>query len=154
RYFETHEAEASVSFCSPTGHEGVRLLDLLNNRSESLVDGDDPMFRDRGPSVCIRIDWPGYQSWSRQVPTRNFRNPPGPITRAKLGKNVAKTVGRFITQTTLGGKQSVDGDWRVGKGGIEVKDLVLVRLDHLSQGSWQPRLRLVRPVPNDVSPSD
>ena len=40
--------------------------------------------------------WPGYQPWSRQVPTRDFRNPPGPITRAKLAKNVAKSVARFI----------------------------------------------------------
>lgn len=40
--------------------------------------------------------WPGYQPWSRQIPTKDFRSPPGPITRAKLAKNVAKCVERFL----------------------------------------------------------
>lgn len=40
--------------------------------------------------------WPGYAPWSRQIPTRDFRSPPGPITRSKLAKNVAKTIQRFI----------------------------------------------------------
>ena len=44
--------------------------------------------------------WPGYPPWSRQIPTRDFRNPPGPITRAKLAKNVAKSVLRFIQVST------------------------------------------------------
>ena len=41
--------------------------------------------------------WPGYAPWSKQIPTRDFRTPPQPITRSKLAKNVAKTVQRFIT---------------------------------------------------------
>ena len=45
---------------------------------------------------AVQNQWPGYQPWSRQIPTRDFRNPPGPITRAKLAKNVAKSVARFI----------------------------------------------------------
>ena len=45
----------------------------------------------------MQYQWPGYQPWSRQIPTRDFRNPPGPITRAKLAKNVAKSVARFIS---------------------------------------------------------
>jgi hypothetical protein len=31
------------------------------------------------------------------IPTRDFRNPPGPISRAKLAKNLAKSVARFIS---------------------------------------------------------
>ena len=44
----------------------------------------------------VPLQWPGYAAWSRQIPTRDFRSPPGPITRSKLVKNVAKTVQRFI----------------------------------------------------------
>jgi hypothetical protein len=42
-----------------------------------------------------------------------------------------------------------DGDpiWSVGPGPhkIDVFDLVLVKLDHVSKGSWQAQLQLIRP---------
>ena len=43
-----------------------------------------------------------------------------------------------------------DGDvaWKVGGSrAIELNDLVLVRLDHVSKGSWQAQLQLLRPRP-------
>jgi hypothetical protein len=44
-----------------------------------------------------------------------------------------------------------DGDpiWAVGPGPhkIDVFDLVLVRLDHVSKGSWQAQLQLIHPRP-------
>jgi hypothetical protein len=41
-----------------------------------------------------------------------------------------------------------DGEpiWGVGARKIEVNDLVLVRLDHVSKGSWQAQLQLLRPL--------
>jgi hypothetical protein len=44
----------------------------------------------------IRLQWRGYPPRSRQIRIRDFRNPPRPITRAMLAKNVAKCVQRFI----------------------------------------------------------
>lgn len=40
-----------------------------------------------------------------------------------------------------------DGEpiWAVGGRKIEVTDLVLVRLDHVSKGSWQAQLQLLHP---------
>lgn len=46
--------------------------------------------------LTVIPQWPGYAPWSKQIPTRDFRTPPQPITRSKLAKNVAKTVKRFI----------------------------------------------------------
>jgi hypothetical protein len=41
-----------------------------------------------------------------------------------------------------------DGEpiWVVGPHKIDVNDLVLVRLDHVSKGSWQAQLQLLRPL--------
>jgi len=41
-----------------------------------------------------------------------------------------------------------DGDpiWAVGPHKIEVTDLVLERLDHVSKGSWQAQLKLLHPL--------
>jgi len=48
-----------------------------------------------------------------------------------------------------------DGDaaWAVGPGKIDVFDLVLVRLDYWSKGSWQAQLQLIRP-PSPSQESD
>jgi len=48
-----------------------------------------------------------------------------------------------------------DGDaaWAVGPGKIDVFDLVLIRLDHVSAGSWQVQLQLIRP-PSPSQESD
>ncbi|KAJ7253233.1 hypothetical protein C8J57DRAFT_1008839, partial [Mycena rebaudengoi] len=81
------------------------------------------------------------------ISTKDFRSPPGPITRAKLAKNVAKCVQRFIQESH---GQPMEDDayarWRVGPGPNQIKleDLVLVTIHHVSMGSWQPHLRLRR----------
>ncbi|KAI0658025.1 hypothetical protein C8Q70DRAFT_255596 [Cubamyces menziesii] len=88
--------------------------------------------------------WPGYPPWSRQIPTRDFRSPPQPVTRAKLARNVAKTIKRFIEDMESRDLEDPSqSKWRVGKNGIRLDDLVLVGLQHVSMGSWQAHLRVV-----------
>lgn len=105
--------------------------------------------------------------WSRQIPTKDFRSPPLPITRSKLAKNVAKTVQRFIEVSSDGHviyvvvltlvfqSQEVKDRrmedprkhcWRVGNRAIGVDDLILLGLEHVSKGSWQAHLRVRRPL--------
>ena len=99
------------------------------------------------------------------IPTRDFRSPPQPITRAKLAKNVAKTVLRFIqvwqpvwlafsrdlakSLQEMEGiplEQGAEAEWRVGGRGLKLEDLILVGLEHVSMGSWQPHFRLMKKV--------
>ncbi|KAI0270123.1 hypothetical protein BGY98DRAFT_1011770 [Russula aff. rugulosa BPL654] len=148
RYVEEVQLEPSICFyMSKPDEEGITLRDALHGRFARLVGRDEPMFQERGPSLSVRLNWPGYQPWSRQIPTRDFRNPPGPITRSKLSKNVAKCVARFMNEHQ-GRPMEEDGDpiWAVGSKKIDVTDLVLVRLDHVSKGSWQIQLQLLRPL--------
>ncbi|KAI0031266.1 hypothetical protein K488DRAFT_79141 [Vararia minispora EC-137] len=148
RYVEEVELEAPITFATLRPEmEGFALSDALAGKFATLANRDDHMFNERGPSISVRINWPGYNSWSRQIPTRDFRNPPGPITRSKLAKNVAKSVGRFIAEQA--GKQmeeDADPAWQVGGGGILLGHLALVRLDHVSKGSWQAQLCLATPT--------
>ncbi|OCH87372.1 hypothetical protein OBBRIDRAFT_736260 [Obba rivulosa] len=145
RYVEDVELEAPIIFYTqgPSGC-GIPLRDALNSRFMRLMGRDDLMFQNRGPSVSIRLMWPGYAPWSRQIPTRDFRSPPGPITRSKLAKNVAKTIQRFIDE--MEGRRMEDeteARWRVGKNHIQLDDLLLVGLQHVSMGSWQAYVRLL-----------
>jgi len=147
RYVDEVELEPPIVFDVQKPHEeGIPLRDAMHGRFARLVSRDEPTFQRCGPSVTIRINWPGYRPWGRQIPTRESCNPPEPVTRAKLAKNVAKSVARFISEHK--GYQMEEGDdeaWLVGPRKIDLFDLVLVRLDHVSKGSWQPRLQLIRP---------
>ncbi|KAJ7880329.1 hypothetical protein B0H14DRAFT_2566369 [Mycena olivaceomarginata] len=149
RYVEEVDMEAPIHFWVENPSEcGIPLSDALHSRVRRLLKRDETVFEGRGPSVSIRLEWPGYRQWSRQIPTKDFRSPPGPITRAKLAKNVAKCVQRFI-QERHGQPMEDDADarWRVGPGPNQIKleDLILVSIHHVSMGSWQPHLRLRRP---------
>jgi hypothetical protein len=46
---------------------GIPLREALSGRFSRLKGRDDQMFMHRGPSVSIRLKWPGYGNWSRQV---------------------------------------------------------------------------------------
>ncbi|KAI0269024.1 hypothetical protein BGY98DRAFT_1016625 [Russula aff. rugulosa BPL654] len=148
RYVEEIQLEPCINFYMSKPDElGIPLKDALHGRFARLVERDEPMFKDRGLTTTkIRINWPGYNPWSRQIPIRDFRSPPGPITRSKLAKNVAKCVRRFIVEHR-GRPMEEDGEsiWALGARKIEINDLVLVRLDHVSKNSWQAQLQLLRP---------
>ncbi|KAA1468803.1 hypothetical protein DENSPDRAFT_772093 [Dentipellis sp. KUC8613] len=145
RYVEEVKLEESILFVTKYD-QGISMQDAMHNRFGNLLGRDDLMFKERGPSISVRINWPGYAPWSRQIPTRDFRNPPGPITRAKLAKNVAKSVKRFIEEHQHRPMEE-DGDpaWRVGRPNIDLFDLILIQLDHVSRGSWQAQLQLAHP---------
>lgn len=148
RYVEDVSLEAPIKFnCLHPDELGIPLTDAIAGRFRRLDHKDDTVFEGRGPSVSIRIEWPGYRGWSRQIPTKDFRTPPGPITRAKLAKNVAKCIKRFIEDNQKRAlEEDADPSWRVGLQHIKLEDLVLVGLHHVSMGSWQPFIRLNRPV--------
>jgi len=152
RYVEEVRLSAPIIFEINEPHEwGIALDDALKSRTKHLLDRDAKMFEACGPSVSIRLEWPGAP-WSRQIPTKNFRHPPGPITKDKLAKNIAKCVERFIVDTQdkpINDEEDTNAlRFKVGTGPNDVKlqDLILVSLHHVSQGSWQPQLRLRREV--------
>ncbi|KAG2070213.1 hypothetical protein BDR04DRAFT_1155820 [Suillus decipiens] len=126
---------------------GIALEDAMKAKMKDLIDKDDNMLEDCGPSVSIRLQWPGYRAWTKQIPTMDFKSPKGPITRAKLAKNIANCVKRFIEEKEMERMEmEADRRWRVGTRYIRMEDLILVSLHHISKGSWQPQLRLRTPL--------
>lgn len=149
RYITDCELKQTIYFLSSNPYEfGLTLDNAIKSKHKDLQDKDDPMFAGCGPSVSIRVEWPGYRSWTKQIPTNDFKTPKGPITRAKLAKNLANCVKRFIEWAAKQPMETnADRRWKVGPKHIKVEDLMLVSLHHVSKGSWQPQLRLRRPLP-------
>ncbi|EPQ56456.1 hypothetical protein GLOTRDRAFT_138182 [Gloeophyllum trabeum ATCC 11539] len=128
-------------------HDGISVHEALNGHLGNLVDRDEEVFTNCGPSVSIRLNWPGYEPWSKQIPTKNWKSVPGPITRQKLAKQVARRIDDFIRKMQAMEHIDMDEDsdarWRVGTSGIQLHDLELVSLHQVSKGSWQPHLRVI-----------
>ncbi|KAF4609977.1 hypothetical protein D9613_010564 [Agrocybe pediades] len=150
RYAEEVLLEDPLYFvCEDPQEYGISLKDALHSRTRRLRDRDQVVFEDRGSSVSIRLEWPGYRQWSRQIPTKDFRSTPQPITMAKLATNVASCVQRFMQDCkAMPMEDDADHRWRIGDGpnDIKLEDLILVSIHHVSLGSWQPQLRLARPL--------
>ncbi|KAH7924917.1 hypothetical protein BV22DRAFT_474630 [Leucogyrophana mollusca] len=128
--------------------EGIPLADALARRFDRLENRSTPVLADVGSvTVSLRIEWPGYASWSGQISSKNWKKTRGPPTREAIAHKVAKHVRRFIEDRQ--NKQYENKwtkNWSVGQNGIELQDLVLVALRHVSAGSWQPELRLIRDI--------
>ncbi|KAG2070214.1 hypothetical protein BDR04DRAFT_1231820 [Suillus decipiens] len=124
---------------------GIALEEIFKKNPRHLSDRDDIVFEGGGRTISVRIEWPGYPSWVRQLTTRDYRKTPGPITKAKLARNLATCIHKFIQRMeTQRMKDDSDPKWRIGPRHIKFEDLILVSLDHVSQGSWQPQLQLRR----------
>ncbi|KAG1869525.1 hypothetical protein F4604DRAFT_887944 [Suillus subluteus] len=145
KYVHTANLSSPILFYAEKPSElGVALEEILKNNSRRLGDRDDLVFEGGGRTISVRIEWPGYRRWNCQLPTRDYRKTPGPITKAKLAKNLATCIRRFIQKMANQPMSEADSDpmWMISPHHIKFEDLVLVSLDHVSQGSWQPRLRL------------
>ncbi|KAF9238230.1 hypothetical protein BU15DRAFT_47946, partial [Melanogaster broomeanus] len=122
---------------------GISLLSLLSRQVIRLLDGDEPAFTSCGPSVSIRVLWPGYQPCHKLIPTRDYTTARRPITKAKLAKLLAKCIKTFMEGMSEKPMQvGSDLGWRIGPLDIKISDIILVSLHNVSQGSWQPQLRL------------
>ncbi|KAG2042453.1 hypothetical protein BDR03DRAFT_559114 [Suillus americanus] len=143
-----HKANLSLPilfFVEKPSELGISLKDVLQKKLRRLSDRDDLVFEGGGQSISVRIEWPGYPSWNRQLPTRDYRKTRGPITKAKLAKHLATCISKFIQEMeTRRMEADSDSMWRISPRHIKFEDLILVSLDHVSQGSWQPRLHLRR----------
>ncbi|KAF9649174.1 hypothetical protein BDM02DRAFT_3095106 [Thelephora ganbajun] len=123
---------------------GMPLQDAMDERYEGLVGRDDGVFLGCDcTAISLRIEWPEYRGWNRHINTVDWKKPRGPITRSKLAFKIAKIIDLFIKSNQ--GMVISDECWRVGNGHIELKDLILGSIEHVTKGSWQPQIFVMRP---------
>jgi len=97
------------------------------------------------------LKWPGYHPCHRRVSTKDYTREHLVINKARLARVVARCVEQFMDVMRKQAMQAgADRRWKVGPRNITVDDIILVSLHHVSQGSWQPQLRLRRIVGTDV----
>jgi len=92
----------------------------------------------------LRVKWPGYEVWKRQVQARDDTRWRNPITMAKFAQHVGRCVSDFFQDCE--GRPTPDSKWKVGTGGITPNEVVVLGAIHVSSGSWQPILALTKVV--------
>lgn len=93
-----------------------------------------------------------------QFRARSWGGTNDPVTRSRLAIQIARRVTEFLEVSSallsrparfvdplkaMEDVESTDLAWKVGRGHITARDLVLVSLAQVSKGSWQPLLRLL-----------
>ncbi|KAN0124564.1 hypothetical protein V8E53_010903 [Lactarius tabidus] len=142
-HVEKAQLQMPIFFEGEDRRVGISLVASTDSRFHHLRDANNPAPLGHKASTYIRIAWPGYQEFKRQVSTREAHNP---INMAKFARQVGRTVDTFLQVGELdpGCVEDRRGLWRIGPGGIQSGDIIIIGTVHVSAGSWMPIMQLNR----------
>jgi len=141
RHVQNAELQMPIFFLHMDGRLGLPLEAAVSGRCHSLLNAQYFAPLGRQTTTHIRVGWPGYQGFKRQVQIRDETHNRNTVTLSKFAHHVGRSVDAFIR-----GRQVDVGNpipqWRIGDGGIRPEDIVIIGAIHVSSGSWMPILQL------------
>jgi hypothetical protein len=148
RYVEQANLRMPVFFIQNNGTIGLPLARAITG-DMALLRANMPAPLGGGHSTRIRIAWPGYGSWERQIQIRDQTRQRNEITLERFIKLVAGVVDRFLT---VASSSAVPADtphshWKVGPGGVNRNNVNIVGAVQVSAGGWMPILQVYCPGP-------
>ncbi|KAN0131232.1 hypothetical protein V8E53_010936 [Lactarius tabidus] len=132
-----------IFFEDKDGLLGLSLEASIDGGCHVLRDANDPAPLGPRTTTHIRILWPGYKDYKRQIPIRDESIARNPITMAKFVGHVGRTVDTFL-QVCEVDSAFVDDRWQIGPGRIQRSDIIIIGAVHISAGSWMPIMQLNR----------
>ncbi|KAH9939505.1 hypothetical protein B0H21DRAFT_825161 [Amylocystis lapponica] len=125
----------------------INLGKAFRGEFEGLERCQEAAFSMASTKMSFRLEWLApsgarYPPYSHQIAIRESSKRREPITVARLARTVAKEVDRFIKHYTP--YPFSDDGWKVGPGFIGLDQINLVELHHVSEGSLQPVLKVIR----------
>jgi hypothetical protein len=151
RYVEQANLRMPVFFIQNDGTIGLPLARAITG-DRALRGANMPAPLGGGHSTQIRVAWPGYEAWERQIQIRDQTRQRNEITLERFVKLVAGVVDRFLTLASSDGSNVAspiavpNNPWRVGNGGINRNSVVIVGAVQVSAGGWMPILQVYHPV--------
>ncbi|KAF9226280.1 hypothetical protein BS17DRAFT_815155 [Gyrodon lividus] len=121
-----------------TSESGIPIVDIINGTDNfRCLQERTQAFGDMGKKTfTLRVLWPGYKPLNKTVATKDWTKERSPVTRGKLAEVVATTVRDLIERYR---NEAYDPDyaaWNVGPNGIQLQDIVLVALHHVSKAHF------------------
>ncbi|KAI0298545.1 hypothetical protein BC826DRAFT_105032 [Russula brevipes] len=141
------DLQLPIFFESMDGRLGLPLEAAVAGRTHDLLNAQ--AFAPLGlmSTTQIRIHWPGYVEFKRQVQTRNEVGQRNLISISRFAHHVGLSVDAFLKncQPDSGYQdQRRMQRWRIGEGGIQRGDIMVIGAIHVSTGNWMPILQLSR----------
>jgi len=141
RHVREGALQLPVFFVNRNGSVGFWLSDILQGRDRGLSNRDSHAPLGGITTTYIRIHWPGYASWRRQMPTRDETYSRNPITVGRFMKHVGTSVNKFIDHCMADGP-GADPIWAIAPHGITHRHVKVIGAVHVSAGSWMPIIQL------------
>ncbi|KAH9012525.1 hypothetical protein EDB84DRAFT_1535694, partial [Lactarius hengduanensis] len=141
RYIEQAHLCMPVFFVQNNGAIGLPLSRAAVGDTSSLRNADRQAPLGSGHTAQIRISWPGYESWERQIQIRDQTRHRNEVTLERFAKLVAGVVDRFLAHSTT--VVTRNSAWRVGNGAITRNNVIIVGTVQVSAGGWMPILKIL-----------
>jgi hypothetical protein len=145
-HFKAGDEPFHIDFRFSNARElGIPCRLLLDVSAMDLpIEGADevPFMQNVSTTITLRIWWPGYVQYPRRL---TMRKATGVLTKVELAMAIAECYKNFIDEARVEPKDVGTEQWRVGRGHITLRNLFLLRLSQVSQGSWQADIALERP---------
>ncbi|KAH9961269.1 hypothetical protein BC827DRAFT_1155387 [Russula dissimulans] len=142
-----HVAEAELQmpiFFEDTNRRlGITLEDAASGRCHGLLNAQCFALLGNKSTTHIRILWPGYVEFRRQVQIRDETSERNPINIFRFAYHIGRSVDAFLRTRQPDAGHS-DPRWRIGEGGISPRDIIIIGAINVSSASWQPILQLNR----------
>ncbi|KAH9011528.1 hypothetical protein EDB83DRAFT_2420844 [Lactarius deliciosus] len=140
------DLQLPIFFENTDGRLGISLEASVAGQCYSLRDASYPAQLGDRTTTNLRIAWPGYREFKRQIPVRDETSAHSPITTAALAHRIGQAVDAFLQGRELDHGSSDDRreSWRIGQGGIRRDDVVIIGAINDSTGSWMPIVQLNR----------
>ncbi|KAN0132294.1 hypothetical protein V8E53_009894 [Lactarius tabidus] len=126
---------------------GFRLPDILRGCDSNLHKANS--FAPLGGKTMtqIRINWPRYGPWNRQIALRDETRARNPIAVGRFMKHVGSSVERFFRECMSNSCVATDPRWQIGIfGGITQEQVKIIGAINVTAGSWMPIIPLTRYV--------
>ncbi|KAI0250731.1 hypothetical protein BJV78DRAFT_1127548 [Lactifluus subvellereus] len=133
-----------IFFVRSDGTVGLPLREAIEGSGRTLLWAQQPAPIGRQATFHLRIKWPGYEGWQRQLQARDDTNERNPITLAKFAQHVGRFVDCFLKRCE--GHPTSDAKWEIGRDGILHREVLVLGALHASIGTWQPILALTKVV--------
>jgi len=135
------ELQMPIFFNDVDGKLGISLERCAAGQCDGLANAQRFVPLGSRWTADIRIKWLGYKEFRCQVPIVHE-----PITFAVFAHNVGRAVDTFLKscQPDRGSSDQRCSQWRIGKGGIERSDIMIIGMVQDPAGSWMPILQLTR----------
>ncbi|KAH9166322.1 hypothetical protein EDB89DRAFT_1910744 [Lactarius sanguifluus] len=140
QHVEDADLQLPIFFIHGNGSLGLSLDDAANGRCRTLRDANAHSQLGGKTTTHIRISWPGYQDFKRQVQIRDETAAHNPITVARFAQHVGRSVDAFLGNPIS--KENPDPRWEIGRSGVNRANIRVIGAVHVSAGSWMPILQL------------